>query len=333
MNILEVQNLSKDYFRHSGLFNNQKKLFRAVDSVSFTIAEGESLGLVGETGCGKTTAARMIVRLINPSGGKILFNDGEKILDLADIEYREMKPLRRNIQIVFQDPFSSLSPRKRVLDIIAEPLICQGIRRNEYRDRVEELLTQVGLDPQYIDRYPHSFSGGQRQRIGIARALSVSPRLIVADEPVSALDVSVQAHILNLMLELQRKYQLTYLFISHDLGVVRYICNRIAVMYRGRIVEMGEAKSLYAAPLHPYTSALLGAVPDADPNSRWEVEAHREEDTGREEAGCSYRERCPAARNICKAETPVFRRLSGDRHAACHFAESLNLAGVGSSSK
>lgn len=328
MNLLEVKSLCKDYEQYTGIFGGGKSVFRAVDSVSFTIAEGESLGLVGETGCGKTTVARMILRLIKPSGGEIFFHDTENACDLAGLNYRELKEHRKNIQIIFQDPFSSLSPRKRVLDIIAEPLICQGIRRKDCIDRVKELLIQVGLDPNYIDRYPHSFSGGQRQRLGIARALSVSPKLIVADEPVSALDVSVQAHILNLMMELQKQYQLTYLFISHDLGVVRYVCNRIAVMYRGRIVEMGETKTLYASPLHPYTSALLSAVPDADPKSRWEVEAIKGEDKQRGIAGCAYCERCPAARELCREKTPELRPLEGERFAACHYAEDLKLAGV-----
>jgi oligopeptide/dipeptide ABC transporter ATP-binding protein len=329
MNILEVQNLSKDFYQHSGILNSRKRLFRAVDSVSFSIARGESLGLVGETGCGKTTIARMILRFIYPTSGEILLYDGEQCRDLTNLHYRELKQIRRDIQIVFQDPFSSLSPRRRVLDIVAEPLLCQGMNRRDCTPKVQELLTQVGLDSQYIDRYPHSFSGGQRQRIGIARALSVSPKLIVADEPVSALDVSVQAHILNLMLNLQQKYQLTYLFISHDLGVVRYVCNRVAVMYRGRVVELGEVSKLYAAPLHPYTSALLSAVPDADPRSRWEVEpTQKEDEDDRGEAGCVYCKRCRAAKEICETITPQLRSFEKNRQAACHFAESLKLPGV-----
>jgi oligopeptide/dipeptide ABC transporter ATP-binding protein len=328
MKLLEVRNLNKEYSQHSGVFSSGKSVFKAVDSVNFDIAEGESLGLVGETGCGKTTIARMIIRLIKPSSGKILFHDKDKTWDLAKLNSRELKSHRRNIQIVFQDPLSSLSPRKRVLDIIAEPLVCQGIKRRECTERVKELLTQVGLDPQYIDRYPHSFSGGQRQRIGIARALSVSPRLIVVDEPVSALDVSVQAHILNLMLELQKKFKLTYLFISHDLGVVRYICNKIAVMYRGRLVEMAEARDLYSRPRHPYTSALLRSVPDVDPHSVWDVDRIKEEEQPRDIPGCSYCERCLAVQAVCREKTPKFRQLDDGRFIACHFAETLNLAGV-----
>jgi oligopeptide/dipeptide ABC transporter ATP-binding protein len=215
------------------------------------------------------------------------------------------------------------------LDIITEPLLCQGVKRNRCRERAEELLAQVGLDPRFIDRYPHSFSGGQRQRLGIARALSVSPRLVVADEPVSALDVSVQAHILNLMLELQKKFHLTYLFISPDLGVVRYICNRIAVMYQGRIVEIGEVTSVYSRPWHPYTSALLSAVPDADPKSSWDVKQYKEEDTFRGQIGCAYRGRCQNAKKICETLTPELKRFEEGRYAACHFAESLSLPGTG----
>jgi peptide/nickel transport system ATP-binding protein len=241
---------------------------KAVDEVDFFIDEGETLGLVGESGCGKTTTARCILRAVDPSGGQILFRNGaDEIVDIATLSNAEMQPLRRDMQMIFQDPFASLNPRMNLLDLVAEPMLVNGIgNRRERAERVAELLQLVGLRPEYMRRFPHAFSGGQRQRIVIARALAVNPRLVVADEPVSALDVSVQAQVLNLMMELQQKLKLTYLFVAHDLSVVRHISDRVAVMYVGKIVETGPAAALFENPLHPYTKALLSAVPEADPD-------------------------------------------------------------------
>ncbi|MEX2982448.1 ABC transporter ATP-binding protein [Streptomyces sp. C36] len=294
---------------------------RAVDGVSFDIAPGETLGLVGESGCGKSTTGRMIVRLLEPTAGSITY-DGR---DISRLGRREMKPLRRELQMVFQDPHSSLNPRQTVSRIIADPLLVQGTPQAEARRRAAELMELVGLIPEHLDRYPHEFSGGQAQRIGIARSLATGPRLVVADEPVSALDVSVQAQIVNLMERLRRELGLAYLFIAHDLSVVKRVCDRVAVMYLGRIVEIGAKERVYAAPAHPYTQALLSAVPLPDPAA----ERARERITlagdppspAAPPPGCTFHPRCPRAQEICRTEAPLLRVATpGEaREVACHF--------------
>ncbi|MEV6249831.1 oligopeptide/dipeptide ABC transporter ATP-binding protein [Streptomyces sp. NPDC051742] len=297
---------------------------RAVDGVGFDVAAGETLGLVGESGCGKSTTGRMIVRLLEPTGGSVSY-DGR---DISHLSQRELKPLRRDLQMVFQDPHSSLNPRQTVARIISDPLMVQGSSVSEARARAVELMDLVGLIPEHIDRYPHEFSGGQAQRIGIARALATGPRLVVADEPVSALDVSVQAQIVNLMERLQRELGLAYLFIAHDLSVVKRVCDRVAVMYLGRIVEIGVKERVYAAPAHPYTRALLSAVPLPDPAA----ERSRERITllgdppspAAPPPGCTFHPRCPKAREICRTEAPLLRIAApGEaRQVACHFPEA-----------
>ncbi|MEU6998970.1 ABC transporter ATP-binding protein [Nonomuraea sp. NPDC046570] len=287
---------------------------RAVDGVSFDLRAGETLGLVGESGCGKSTTGRMIVRLLEPTGGTVSF-DGH---DLTHLGAREMLPFRRDLQMIFQDPFASLNPRQTVQQIVSGP------RRLLDRQGVVDLLRQVGLDPAHIDRYPHEFSGGQAQRIGIARALASGPRLVVCDEPVSALDVSIQAQIVNLLADLQAELGPAYLFIAHDLSVVRHMCERIAVMYLGRIVEVGPRESIYADPAHPYTRALLSAVPLPDPD----LEAERERivllgdppSPAAPPPGCSFNPRCHKARDLCRAEAPPLTVVRG-REVACHFPE------------
>ena len=298
---------------------------KAVDGVSFDVQAGETLALVGESGCGKSTTGRMLLRLTEPSAGSILF-DGEDLLGLTG---RRMRQRRREMQIVFQDPYSSLSPRQRVEDIIAEPLDVNGLYASgaERRERVIELLRLVGLDAVHLRRYPFEFSGGQRQRIAIARALGPQPRLIVADEPVSALDVSIQSQVVNLMQDLQEKFGLAYVFISHDLAVVRHIAHRVAVMYLGRLVEVGETEALFSRPHHPYSQALLSAAPVPDPDRRRTRIVLKGDvpSPANVPSGCHFHPRCPIAKDICAREVPPLRDVDAGHSAACHFAQPFPI--------
>lgn len=330
--LLEVKHLKKHYPITEGLLNKVVGSVRAVDDVSFHVMPGETLGLVGESGCGKTTTARCILRAINPSSGEILYRRASgDVVDLANLPASGLRDLRSEIQLIFQDPYTSLNPRMRVFDIIGEPLMIHGMKsRAERTNRVAELLTLVGLRPEYMLRFPHAFSGGERQRIGIARALALNPRLVVADEPVSALDVSVQAQVLNLMLELQERLGLTYLFVAHDLSVVKHITNRVAVMYVGKMVEIAPTDRLFAFPKHPYTAALLSAVPVPDPRQRQQmVELEGEvANPANPPKGCYFHPRCPFAIDRCKSELPLLREVAPGRFVSCHRAEELDLPGV-----
>jgi oligopeptide/dipeptide ABC transporter ATP-binding protein len=301
--------------------------------VSFFIRENEVLGLVGESGCGKTTTGRAILRLYDPTAGEIWYRtqDGDRV-ELSRLSQREMKPLRREMRMIFQDPFSSLNPRLTVKDIIGEPLIIHGIAHGkEVEDRVAELMREVGLDPTCMRRYPHEFSGGQRQRIGLARTLSLSPRLIIADEPVSALDVSVQAQVLNLLQELKEGLGLTLLFVAHDLSVVEHVSDRVAVMYVGKIVEMAETEEVLKHPLHPYTEALVSAVPPADPDIHFDriVLEGEVPSPANPPPGCIFHPRCRYAQPVCSQEEPKLVEVEPDHHASCHFAAELDLHGIG----
>ncbi|HVB74702.1 MAG TPA: dipeptide ABC transporter ATP-binding protein [Ktedonobacteraceae bacterium] len=324
--LLDVRNL-KMYFPLTRGIVLQRVVgyVRAVDDVSLTIERGQTLGLVGESGSGKTTIGRTIVRLYKPTGGQMLFGD----VDLATLHGEQLRQIRQRVQMVFQDPFASLNPRYTIGSLVAEPMhIFKVASSKEIRDRTAELLRVVGLRPEYIDRYPHEFSGGQRQRIAVARALAINPELVIADEPVSALDVSIRAQVLNLLQNLQQQFNLTYLFISHDLSVVRHVADRIAVMYLGRIVEMADRDELYSAPKHPYTRALLSAIPIPDP----QIERRRQRiilsgdlpSPIKIPSGCRFHTRCPMAQDICREVEPAYEAKEGREHyAACHFSEKV----------
>jgi oligopeptide/dipeptide ABC transporter ATP-binding protein len=315
--ILEVDDLHT-HFASRNLAAGSKRTVRAVDGVSFRVWPGETLAIVGESGCGKSTVGRTALRLIEPTSGRILV-DG---VDITHSSQRQLRPLRRMMQMVFQDPYSSLDPRMTVGQAIAEPLAIHGIARGRARKaRVADLMQRVGLKPDQMERYPHEFSGGQRQRIGIARSLALNPKLIIADEPVSALDVSIQAQVLNLLMDLQQELGLSYLFISHDLAVVRHVSDRIAVMYLGRIIETADTAALFAKPLHPYTNALLAAAPGARASdARAKPLSGEVPDPANATRGCAFRPRCAYAQDRCAAEVPKLREISPGRSAACHFA-------------
>ena len=329
--LLEITNLRKYFPIKAGILRREIGNIRAVDDVSFDINEGETLGLVGESGCGKTTTARCILRAVEPTAGEVLYRaeDGS-VVDVAAAPRAQLRSLRREMQMIFQDPISSLNPRMTLLDIVGEPLAIDGFSRAEREDRVTELLGLVGLRPEFMRRFPHAFSGGQRQRIGIARALALNPRLIVADEPVSALDVSVQAQVLNLMMDLQRELGLTYLFVAHDLSVVKHISDRVAVMYVGKLVETAPTDDLFASPKHPYTAALLSSVPEPDPRIRKERVVLQGEvaNPANPPTGCYFNPRCQYAADICRTETPQLREISPDHFVSCHRADELDLEGV-----
>ena len=326
--LLDVRDLKMHFPLTSGVILQRVVGYvRAVDGVSFTIERGQTMGLVGESGSGKTTIGRTIVRLYKPTGGQMLFDN----VDLATLSGESLRQARQRVQMIFQDPYASLNPRYTIGSLIAEPMHIYKVASNkEIRDRTAELLRVVGLRAEYIDRYPHEFSGGQRQRIAVARALAINPEFVIADEPVSALDVSIRAQVLNLLQSLQQRFNLTYLFVSHDLSVVRHVADRIAVMYLGKIVELGDRDEIYSAPKHPYTRALLSAVPIPDP----QIEKHRQRiilsgdlpSPIKIPSGCRFHTRCPMAQDICREVEPVFEAKEGREHySACHFAEKVTL--------
>ena len=330
--LLQIDSLKKHFPVTQGFLNRVVGHIRAVDGVTFDVNPGECLGLVGESGSGKTTVGRCILRALNPTSGSVSLCVNDDTIDVAKASPEALKQLRRHMQMIFQDPYSSLNPRMTVLDIIGEPLLVNGVgNRQEREDRVRELLVQVGLKPQHLQRYPHAFSGGQRQRIGIARALALHPALIVADEPVSALDVSVQAQVLNLLQELQTEFSLTYLFVAHDLSVVRHISDRVAVMYAGRIVELAKAEELFHTPKHPYTEALLSAVPLAEPRRPAQriLLSGEVADPSNLPSGCVFHPRCAYARPECAEVEPQWEESSPGHFARCLFADSLELRGLG----
>ncbi|HEY2992511.1 MAG TPA: oligopeptide/dipeptide ABC transporter ATP-binding protein [Methylomirabilota bacterium] len=330
--LLRVTGLQKLFPIKKGFLKRTVGYVRAVDGVDFHIDEGETLALVGESGCGKTTTARCILRALEPTAGEIFMRvaDG-RVVELGRLRPKELRALRREMQMIFQDPFTSLNPRMTLLDLVGEPLLVHGMRsRREREERVADLLRRVGLRAEYMRRFPHAFSGGERQRIGIARALALHPRLVVADEPVSALDVSVQAQILNLLVDLQADLKLTYLFVAHDLSVVRHISNRVAVMYVGRIVELASTDELFNAPRHPYTAALLAAAPEPDPRVRGRriILSGEVANPAAPPGGCYFHPRCPHAVDICRTRTPDWREISPGHFVGCHRADELKLAGV-----
>ena len=332
--LLEVNNLKMYFPITRGIFARVRGYTKAADDVSFFIRKGETLGLVGESGCGKTTIGRCIARAYEPTAGEILYRQSDdSVVDLAKLKGEEVRPYRKDIRMIFQDPYCSLNPRMTVFEIISEVLkVNKLVIPAQMKERVEYMLERVGLRPEYMQRYPHAFSGGERQRIGIARSLITNPRLVLCDEAVSALDVSIRAQILNLLEELQADFDLTYLFISHDLSVIRHICNRIVVMYVGKVVEVADGLELYVHPRHPYTEALMSAVPISNPrvrNRENRIRLHGEvADPSNPPSGCYFHPRCQYAQDICAQEEPALRKLDGGGYVACHFSEKLDLRGA-----
>jgi oligopeptide/dipeptide ABC transporter ATP-binding protein len=330
--LLSVENLKKYFPVQKGIFRKVIGHVKAVDDVNLFIREGETLGLVGESGCGKTTTGRCIPRLLEPTSGRICYRKEGEVVDIARLEKEELKEIRREIQIVFQDPVSSLDPRMMIKDIIAEPLLANRIgSKDERLDRVKKLLDTVNISTEYMNRYPHEFSGGQRQRIGIARSLVLSPRLVICDEPVSALDVSIQAQVINLLSDLQDELKLTYLFIAHDLSVVEHISDRVAVMYLGKVVELGPTERLYQQPRHPYTEALLKSIPMADPLAKQKKTPLEGDvpDPSHPPEGCYFHTRCPYVKALCSEKTPSLMeaRSEEDHFDACLRSDELDLKG------
>jgi len=330
--LLEVNDLKKYFPIRRGFFKRIVGYVKAVDGVSFYVMEGETLGLVGESGCGKTTTGRSILRAIPPTSGQVMFTDPDLgRVDVAQLDKQQLRVIRRNTRMIFQDPYAALNPRMTLLDIVGAPLRSLKIARGkELEDRVAEMLELVGLRTEYMRRYPHAFSGGQRQRIGLARALAPHPKFVVCDEPVSALDVSVQAQILNLLEDLQQQMGLTYLFVAHDLSVVAHICDRVSVMYVGQIVEMAPTGELFLAPKHPYTEALMSAIPRPDPRPREKriLLTGEVANPADPPSGCYFHPRCAYVRDVCKVETPPLEEVSKGHYVRCHRARELSLVGV-----
>jgi oligopeptide/dipeptide ABC transporter ATP-binding protein len=332
-NLLEVVDLRKYFPIVTGLFKRRTTYVHAVDDVCFNIKKTSTMGLVGESGCGKTTVGRTLLRLLDPTSGQILYNGNDQQVDIATLGKKELRSMRRKMQIVFQDPQSSLNPRRTVHDTLAEPIqILEGKKGEELEIRVLKLLDDVGLNPEHAQRYPHEFSGGQRQRIGIARAIAVNPELIVLDEPTSSLDVSVQAQVLNLLLRLQKEYKMSYLFISHDLSVIRHMCDEMGVMYLGEVVETGNTKDVFTEPKHPYTHALLSAIPIPDPSKRSKrlVLKGTVPSAINPPEGCRFHTRCPFAKSICSREVPKYYKAGEDHMVKCHFPD-IDFGQVGAS--
>ena len=330
-NIIEVKNLKKYFPITAGLFQRVIGHIKAVDDVSFVIPRGKTVGLVGESGCGKTTISKCILRAVDPTSGEINLHTEGNINNISDMREKDLRPLRREMQMIFQDPFSSLNPRMNLLDIVSEPLLLNGVKnRSERQDRVEELLSKVGLRPEYMVRFPHAFSGGQRQRIGIARALALNPSLIVCDEPVSGLDVSVQAQVINLLMDLQDELGLSYLFVSHDLSIVRQISDSIQVMYLGRLVENGTPDEIFSSPKHPYTEALISAVPQADPDvpKNHQTLIGEIPNPASPPTGCYFHPRCAYATDECKKTNPDLTTDKSGRSFSCHHANDIKLKGL-----
>jgi peptide/nickel transport system ATP-binding protein len=329
--LLEVNNLKKYFPIEKGLLRRVVGNVKAVDDVSFYINEGETLGLVGESGCGKTTLGRCVLRAIEPTEGEVLFHNNGGMVELTGMEAKQLRSLRRHMQMIFQDPYSSLDPRMTILDIVGEPLKVNRLAQGEeLEERVKHLMSVVGLEVKHLKRYPHAFSGGQRQRIGIARALATNPKLIVCDEAVSALDVSIQAQILNLLQDLQQEFHLTYLFIAHDLSVVEHISDRVSVMYVGKMVEMAETEELFIKPRHPYTEALLSAVPTPDPETKMKriILPGEVANPANVPSGCPFHPRCKYVQDRCRTEVPQWREVSEAHFASCHLTDELDLKGV-----
>ena len=329
--LLEVKGLRKAFpLTGGGLLRRTVGYIRAVDDVSFNVARGETLGVVGESGCGKTTLGRCLVRIYEPSGGEVYLNLGDRTLAVHDLKKEDNRVFRRNVQMIFQDPYSSLDQHMNMLALVGEPLMVNKIAHGkEMEERVTEIITKVGLRYEHLRRFPHSFSGGQRQRISIARCLVVNPQLIIADEPVSALDVSIQAQILNLLKDLQQDFGLSYIFVSHNMSVIRYVSDRILVMYAGKLVEIAPKQELLSTPNHPYTEALLMAVPKVGRRAGTRVvTAGEPPDLLALPTGCVFNPRCPYAQDVCREEVPTLRQVDGGRFVSCHLAENLHLRGV-----